>query len=89
MRAMFDFSQSCWAFLSVVSRRLAIIWLILSLSSATSPSASTVMERVRSPRVTAVDTSAIARSCVVSVDASWLTLSVSAFQVPSTPSTVA
>ena len=45
----------------------AIIWLMLSLSSATSPCASTVIERVRSPWVTAVETSAIARTWVVSV----------------------
>ena len=43
VRARFDFSQSCSAFLLVVSRRLAIIWLMLSLSSATSPAASTVI----------------------------------------------
>src|SRR5438309_1126908 len=56
MRARFDFIQSCCALISVVDRRFAIIWLMLSLSSATSPSAATVMLRVRSPRVTAVDT---------------------------------
>ena len=66
-RARFEFSQSCSAFRAVVSRRLPIIWLMLSLSSATSPVASTLIERVRSPWVTAVETSAIARSCVVSV----------------------
>jgi HAMP domain-containing protein len=38
---------------------------------------------------TAVDTSAIARSWLVSVLASWLTFSVSFFQVPETPSTSA
>ena len=42
-RARFVFSQSCSAFCWVVSRRLAIIWLMLSLSSATSPWASTVI----------------------------------------------
>ena len=61
-RAMFVFSQSCWAFTSVVSRRLVIIWLMLSRSSSTSPRASTAISRVRSPFVTAVVTSAIARS---------------------------
>ena len=60
---------------------------MLSFSSATSPAASTVIERVRSPEVTAVETSAIARSWIVSVSASWLTLSVRSFQVPETPST--
>ena len=61
-RAMFVFSQSCCAFTSVVTRRLVIIWLMLSRSSETSPAASTVISRVRSPFVTAVVTSAIARS---------------------------
>jgi hypothetical protein len=61
-RARFEFSQSCDSLRRVVSRRLAIIWLMLSLRSATSPDASTVIDRVRSPWVTAVDTSAIARS---------------------------
>ena len=41
IRARFVFSQSCSAFFCVVSRRLAIIWLIVSDSSATSPAAST------------------------------------------------
>ena len=62
IRARFVFSQSCSSFWRVVSRRLAIIWLMLSERSATSPLASTVIERVRSPWVTAVDTSAIART---------------------------
>ncbi len=39
--------------------------------------------------MTAVDTSAIARSCVVSVPASWLTFSVSLRQVPDTSATSA
>ena len=89
IRARFVFSQSCSALTFVVSRRFSIIWLMLSLSSATSPSASTVIDRVRSPCVTAVDTSAIARSWVVSVEASWLTFSVRSRHVPSTPSTSA
>ena len=88
-RAMFVFSQSCCAFTSVVSRRLVIIWLMLSRSSSTSPRASTVISRVRSPFVTAVVTSAIARSCVVSAPASVFTLSVSPCQTPETPSTFA
>ena len=37
MLARFVFSQSCSALRWVVSRRLAIIWLMLSFSSATSP----------------------------------------------------
>jgi hypothetical protein len=80
-------SQPCSAFALVVSRRVTIIWLMLSLSSATSPCASTAMLWVRSPRVTAVDTSAIARSWIVSVEASWFTLSVRSCHVPETPLT--
>ena len=80
-------SQSCSSFWRVVSRRLAIIWLMLSERSATSPLASTLIERVRSPWVTAVDTSAIARTWVVRLEASWFTFSVSPRQVPETPST--
>ena len=64
------FSQSCSLFFWVVSFRLAIIWLMLSLSAATSPWASTVMERVRSPLVTAVATSAMARTWEVRFPAS-------------------
>ena len=64
------FSQSCSVFLIVVPRRLPIISLILSLSAATSPWATTVMERVRSPLVTAVATSAMARTWVVRLAAS-------------------
>ena len=88
-RARFELSQSCSALRSVVSRRFAIIWLTFCLSASTSPFASTVTWRVRSPSVTAVDTSAIARTCVVSDVASWLKLSVSSFQTPLTPSTFA
>ena len=55
-------SQACWSFLRVVSFRLRIISLMLSFSAATSPIASTMIERVRSPWVTAVATSAIART---------------------------
>ena len=87
IRARFVFSQSSSALTFVVSRRFSIIWLMLSLSSATSPSACTVIEPVRSPWVTAVDTRAIARTWVVRLPASWLTFSVSPRQVPDTPST--
>ena len=83
------FSQSCSLFLSVVSLRLRIISLMLSLSAATSPCASTLIDRVRSPLVTAVATSAIARTWVVRLAASWLTLSVRSFQVPAAPGTLA
>ena len=71
------FSQSCSWFFCVVSRRLMIIWLMLSFSWATSPSAWTSIDCVRSPFVTAVATSEIARTCVVRLPASWFTLSVS------------
>ena len=83
------FSQSCSVLRSVVSRRLPIIALMLSLSSATSPRASTWIERVRSPLVTAVATSAMARTCVVRFAASRFTLAVRSFQVPAAPGTLA
>ena len=88
-RARLAFSQSCSAFLSVVSLRLRIISLMLFLSSSSSPCTCTWIERVRSPCVTAVATSAIARTCVVRLAASWLTLSVRSFQVPAAPGTAA
>ncbi len=87
--ARLPLSQSCSAFFCVVSRRLRIISLMLSLRDATSPRASTWMERVRSPLVTAVATSAMARTWVVRLAASWLTLSVRARQVPAAPGTLA
>ena len=62
---------------------------MLSFSSATSPWASTEICRVKSPEVTAVETSAMARTWVVRLPASWLTFSVSPRQVPDTPSTSA
>ena len=82
-------SQSCSVFFCVVSLRLRIISLIVSFSDATSPCVSTVIERVRSPCVTAVATSAIARTCVVRLAASSLTFSVRPFQVPAAPGTLA
>ena len=60
---------------------------MLSLSAATSPCASTAIDRVRSPLVTAVATSAMARTCVVRLAASWLTLSVRSRHVPAAPGT--
>ena len=83
------FSQSCSLFFCVVSFRLRIISLMLSFSAATSPRASTLIERVRSPLVTAVATSAMARTWVVRLAASWFTLSVRSFQVPAAPGTLA
>ena len=82
-------SQSCSRLLSVVSRRLEIMVLMLSFISATSPLASTWMERVRSPFVTAVATSPIARTWVVRLAASRLTFPVRSFHVPPTPETCA
>ncbi len=83
------FSQSCCLLVSVVSRRLAIIWLMLRFSSSSSPLASTVMVRVRSPSVTAIATSLMARTWLVSELAMAFTFSVSAFQVPATLGTSA
>ncbi|MNT93730.1 hypothetical protein D3C72_2352740 [compost metagenome] len=73
----------------VVARRFVIIWLMLSLSSATSPLAWMVMVRLRSPLVTAVETPAMARTWLVRFSANWLTLSVRSFHVPLTPGTFA
>ena len=61
--------------------------LIVAFSCATSPFASTVIFCERSPFATAVVTSAIARTWLVRLLASRLTLSVSPRQVPETPST--
>ena len=88
-RARLVFSQSCSVLRSVVNRRLSIIVLMLSFSSATSPRASTWIDRVRSPLVTAVATSAMARTCVVRLAASRLTLPVRSFHVPAAPGTLA
>src|SRR5713101_2250090 len=60
---------------------------MLSLRDATSPLASTPIDRVRSPLVTAVATSAMARTCVVRVAESWFTLSVRSRHVPAAPGT--
>ncbi len=58
------------------------IVLIVSASWATSPFAWTVILRERSPRATAVVTSAMLRTCVVRLFAIELTLSVRPFHVP-------
>jgi hypothetical protein len=87
--ARFVFSQSCSWLRSVVARRLSIIVLMLSFSSATSPRVSTWIDRVRSPLVTAGATSAIARTWLVRLAASRLTLPVRSFQVPAAPGTLA
>src|SRR5262249_23116268 len=83
------FSQSCSVFFWVVSLRLRIISLMLSFSFATSPCASTAIERVRSPFVTAVDTSAMARTWFVRLAARPFTLSVKSRHVPAAAGTFA
>jgi hypothetical protein len=61
--------------------------LTVFFSSATSPAASTVILRPRSPCATAVVTSAMFRTWLVRLPASVFTLSVRSFQTPETPST--
>ena len=58
-------------------------------NSRISPFTSTVIFRDKSPRATAVVTSAMLRTCVVRFAASKLTLSVKSFHVPATPGTTA
>src|SRR2546422_685619 len=80
-------SQSWSVLRDVVSFRLRIISLMLSFSSSTWPAASTVIDRVRSPLVTAVATSAMALTWVVRFPASWLTLFVRSSHEPAAPGT--
>ena len=87
--ARFVLSQSCSVFFCVVSRRLRIISLIVSFKAATSPCATDRDRPSQVALVTAVATSAMARTCVVKLAASWLTFSVRAFQVPAAPGTFA
>jgi hypothetical protein len=63
--------------------------LMVFFSSSTSPFTSTVILRDRSPRATAVVTSAMLRTWPVRLPAIRLTLSVRSFQVPATPLTLA
>ena len=63
--------------------------LMVFFSSRISPLASTVILRLRSPRATAVVTSAMLRTWVVRLAASRFTLSVRSAQVPATPGTLA
>ena len=63
--------------------------LMVFFSSRISPLTSTVIRRERSPRATAVATSAIFRTCEVRLLAMELTLSVRSFQVPAAPWTSA
>ena len=77
----------------VTSPANALSWstivLMVSLSSRISPLTSTVILRDRSPRATAVVTSAMLRTCAVRLPAIALTESVRSFQVPATPGTTA
>ena len=61
--------------------------LMVFFSSRISPLTSTVIFLDRSPRATAVVTSAMLRTWPVRFDAIELTLSVRSFQVPATPGT--
>ncbi len=88
-RARLVLSQSCSRFFCVVSRRLRIISLTFSVSRPTSPWAPTSIARDRSPLVTAVATSPMARICEVSCAASWLTESVRSRHRPAAPGTSA
>ena len=63
--------------------------LSVSFSSRISPRTSTVILRDRSPRATAVATSAMLRTWPVRFDAIELTELVKSFQVPATPRTIA
>ena len=63
--------------------------LTVFFSSRISPLTSTVIFRDRSPRATAVVTSAMFRTWEVRLSAMMLTLSVRSFQVPATPRTSA
>ena len=65
------------------------IVLMVFLSSRISPRTSTVIFAERSPRATAVVTSAMLRTWPVRLEAMKLTLSVRSFQVPATPGTCA
>ena len=62
--------------------------LMVFFSSRISPFTSTVILRERSPRATAVVTSAMLRTWAVRLPAMELTLSVRSFQVPATPGTL-
>ncbi len=63
--------------------------LMVFFSSRISPLTSTVILRDRSPRATAVVTSAMLRTWPVRLVAMALTESVRSFQVPATPETIA
>ena len=75
----------------LTSKAKALSWstmvLIVFFNSRISPLASAVILRERSPRATAVVTSAMLRTWAVRFEAIELTLSVRSFQVPATPGT--
>ena len=71
------------------ARSWSTISLTVSFSSRISPCAGTVILRERSPRATAVVTSAMLRTWSVRLRASTLTLSVRSFHTPATPGTSA
>ena len=75
----------------VTSPAKALSWstmvLMVFFSSRISPFTSTVILRERSPRATAVVTSAMLRTWPVRLPAIELTVSVRSFQVPATPGT--
>ena len=77
----------------VTSPANALSWstmvLMVSFSSRISPFTSTVILRDKSPRATAVVTSAMFRTCAVRFPAMALTESVRSFHVPATPGTTA
>src|SRR5262245_1609090 len=70
-------------------RSWSTIVLMVFLSSRISPFTSTVIFRDRSPRATAVVTSAMLRTCAVRFAPIAFTESVKSFQVPATPGTTA
>ena len=71
------------------ARSWSTIVLIVFFSSRISPLTSTVILRDRSPRATAVVTSAMLRTCAVRLVPIALTESVRSFHVPATPGTTA
>ncbi len=77
----------------VTSPANALSWstivLMVFLSSRISPFTSTVILRDKSPRATAVVTSAMFLTCAVRLPAIELTESVRSFHVPATPGTLA
>ena len=77
----------------VTSPANALSWstivLMVSFSSRISPFTSTVILRDKSPRATAVVTSAMLRTCAVRFPAIAFTESVRSFHVPATPGTTA